>query len=229
MVVQQIGVFQSSLIFVPLFFSILVSTLCHLSPFLFSVLQGLSLLCSLPQLISPLSLILLPFYPLLNFSVLISFLFGYCGPDLRQEMCEFKDLFFQRNCRKSNLLSNNIDLTIFGPLRLEIRAINQDSIWSAGSSGLIQSLFFDSLFGLRNSKTELYTLHMCCRPSSQIFENGDEHLELSCIASFATHNKSMFGFTIGFWLLSNLVFESTLIFHEVNNSKKRSKIFQNQA
>ena len=158
-----------------------------------------------------------------SFSDFNSFLPRHCGPDLRQETCKFKDLYFWRNCRKSNLLSNDTDLAIFGPLRLEIRAINWDSIWSAGSSGLIQSLFFDSLFGLQNSKTELYALHMFCRPSSQIFENGDEHLELSYIASFATHNKSIFGFTAKFCMLSNLVSENTLISHEINSSKKDPK------
>ena len=158
-----------------------------------------------------------------SFSDLNSFLPRHYRPDLRQETCEFKDLYFWRNCRKSNLLSNDTNLVIFGPLRLEIRAINRDSIWSAGSSGLIQSLFFDSLFGLRNSKTELYALHMFCRPSSQIFENGDEHLELSCIASFAAHNKSMFSFTAGFCLLSNLVSENTLIFHKINSLKRDPK------
>jgi hypothetical protein len=127
------------------------------------------------------SFILWSFYPpagmkTISFSDLNSFLPRYCRPDLRKETCEFKDLYFWRNCRKSNLLSNDTNLTIFGPLRLKIRVIIRDNIWSAGSSGLIQSLFFDSLFGLRNSKTELYTLHMFCRPSSQIFENGDEHL-----------------------------------------------------
>ena len=49
--------------------------------------------------------------------------------------------------------------------------------------GLVQSLFFNSLFRLRNNKTELYALHMFCRPSSQLFENGYEHPELNCIAS----------------------------------------------
>lgn len=50
--------------------------------------------------------------------------------------------------------------------------------------GLVQSLFFNSLFfGLRNNKTELYALHMFYRPSSQLFENGYEHPELNCIAS----------------------------------------------
>jgi len=159
----------------------------------------------------------------ISFSDLNSFLPRHCGPDLRQETCEFKDLYFWRNYRKSNLLANDTNLVIFGPLRLEIRAINQDSIRSPGSSGLIQSLFFDSFFGLRNSKTELYALHMFCRPSSQIFENGDEHLELSCIASFAAHNTSMFGFTAGVCLLSNLVSENTLISHEVNSSKRDLK------
>jgi len=123
------------------------------------------------------------------FSDLNSFLPRHCGLDLRQETCKFKDLYFWRNYRKSNLLSNDIDLVIFGPLRLKIRAINQDSIWSAGNSGLIQSLFFDSLFRLRNNKTELYALHMFCRPS-QIFENGDEHMELSCITLQHTINQS---------------------------------------
>jgi len=49
--------------------------------------------------------------------------------------------------------------------------------------GLVQSLFFNSLFGLRNNKTELYVFHMFCRPSSQLFENGYEHPGLNCIAS----------------------------------------------
>ena len=160
-----------------------------------------------------------------SFYVSYSFLSGYCEQDLKQKTCEFKDLYFWRNCRKSNLLSNDIDLVIFGPLRLEIRAINRDSIWSVGNSGLIQSLLFDSLFGLQNSKTKFYVLHMFCRSSSQIFENGDEHLELSCIASFVAHNKSMFDFTAGFCRLSNLVSENTLISHEVNSSKKDLKFF----
>jgi len=99
----------------------------------------------------------------------IPFLSGYCGLDLRHETCEFKDLYFWRNCRKSNLLSNSTNLAIFRPLRLEIWAITRDSISSAGSSGLIQSLFFNSLFGLRNNKTKLYAPHMFCKPSSQIF------------------------------------------------------------
>jgi hypothetical protein len=122
-----------------------------------------------------------------------------------------------------NLLSNDTDLVIFGPLRLEIRAITRDNIWSVGSLGLIQSLPFDSFFGLQNSKTELYILYMFCRPSSQIFKNGEERLELSCIASFAAQNQSMFGFTGGFCLLSNLVSENTLISHEVNSSKRVPK------
>ena len=158
-----------------------------------------------------------------SFSDLNSFLPRHYRPDLRQETCEFKDLYFWRNCRKSNLLSNDTNLVIFGPLRLEIRAINRDSIWSAGSSGPIQSLFFDSLFGFRNSKTELYALHIFCRSSSQIFKNDEEHLELSCIASFAAHNKSMFDFTAGFYLLSNLVSDNTLIFHKINSSKRNQK------
>jgi len=138
-------------------------------------------------------------------------------------MCEFNDLYFWRNCRKSNLLSNDTNLAIFGRLTLEIWAITRDNIWSAGSSNLIQSLFFNWLFGLRNSKTEFSTLHMFCRPSSQIFKNCDEHLELSCIASFAAQNQSMFGFTVGLCLLINLVSENTLIFHEVNSLKRDPK------
>jgi len=47
-------------------------------------------------------------------------------------------------------------------------------------------------------QTEFYALHKFCRSSSQIFENDDERLELSCIASFAAQNQSMFGFTAGF-------------------------------
>jgi hypothetical protein len=39
---------------------------------------------------------------------------------------------------------------------------------------------------------------MFYRPSSQIFENGEERLQLSCIASFAAQNQSMFGFIAGF-------------------------------
>ena len=158
-----------------------------------------------------------------SFSVLISFQSRYCRPDLRQETCEFKDLYFWRNCRKSNLLSNETDLEIFGSLRLEIWAITWDSIWSAGSSGLIQSLFFDSLFGLRNNKNEFYGLHIFCRSSSQIFKNGDECLKLSCITFFVDQNQSMFDFTVGFCLLSNLEFENTLISHEVNSSKRDPK------
>ena len=138
-------------------------------------------------------------------------------------MCEFKDLYFWRNCRKSNLLSNETNLAIVGPLRLEIWAITRDNIWSAGSPSLIQSLFFDSLFGLQKNKTEFCALHMFCRSSSHIFENGDEHLKLSCIASFAIQNQSMFCFIAGFCLLSNLVSENILIPHEVNNSKRDSK------
>jgi hypothetical protein len=102
----------------------------------------------------------------ISFFYLNSFLPRHYRPDLRQETCEFKDLYFWKNCRKLNLLSNDTDLAIFRPLWLEIRAINRDSIWSAGSSGLIQSLFFNLFFELRNSKTELYALHIFCRPSS---------------------------------------------------------------
>jgi hypothetical protein len=58
----------------------------------------------------------------------IPFLSKYCGSDLRQKTCEFKDLYFWRNCRKSNLLYNDAYLVIFGPLRLKIRAITRDSI-----------------------------------------------------------------------------------------------------
>ena len=61
---------------------------------------------------------------------------------------------------------------------------------------------------------------MFCRPSSQIFENDDELLELSCIVFFAAHNKSMFDFTARFYLLSNLVSDNTLIFHKINSSKR---------
>jgi len=82
----------------------------------------------------------------------IPFLSRYCRPCKRQETCGFKDLYFWRNFRKSNLLSNDIDLVIFRPRRLEIQAITRDSIWSTGSSGLIQSLLFDSLFGLQNNQ-----------------------------------------------------------------------------
>jgi hypothetical protein len=158
-----------------------------------------------------------------SFSDLNYFIPRHCGPNVRYETCEFKDLYFWRNCRKSNLLSNDTNVVIFRPLRLEKRAINRDSIWSAGSSGPIQSMFLDSLFGFRNSKTELYALHIFCRSSSQIFKNDEEHLELSCIASFAAHNKSMFDFTAGFYLLSNLVSDNTLIFHKINSSKRDQK------
>jgi hypothetical protein len=157
------------------------------------------------------------------FSNLNSFLRRHCRLDFRQETCEFKDLYFWRNCRKLNLLSNDTNLVICRPLRLDIKAINRDSIWSVGSSGVIQSPFFDSFFGLRNNKTELYALHMFCRPSSQIFEYDDKHLEISCIDSFVAHNKSMFGFTTVFCLLNNIVFENTLISHEINSSKRDPK------
>ena len=63
---------------------------------------------------------------------------------------------------------------------------------------------------------------MFCRPSSQLFENGDKHLELSCIASFAAHNELLFSFTAGLCLFSNLISENTLISHEVNSSKRDS-------
>jgi hypothetical protein len=49
---------------------------------------------------------------------------------------------------------------------------------------------------------------MFCRPLSQIFENGNERLEL-CIAFFAAQNQLMFGFIVRFCILSNLVFENT--------------------
>ena len=64
---------------------------------------------------------------------------------------------------------------------------------------------------------------MFCRPSSQLFENGDKHLELSFIASFSAHNESLSNFNIGLCLLSKLVSENILISHEVNNSKRDSK------
>ena len=64
---------------------------------------------------------------------------------------------------------------------------------------------------------------MFYRPSSQLFENGDEHLELNCIASFAAHNESLFSFIAGLCLFSNLRSENTLISHEVNSSKRDSK------
>jgi hypothetical protein len=64
---------------------------------------------------------------------------------------------------------------------------------------------------------------MFCRPSSQIFKNGDESLELSCIASFAAQNQSIFGFTAEFCLFNNLVSENTLISHEINSSKRDPK------
>ena len=61
---------------------------------------------------------------------------------------------------------------------------------------------------------------MFCRPSSQLFENGDILLELSCIAFFAAFNESLFSFTAGLSLFSNLISENTLISHEVNSSKR---------
>jgi hypothetical protein len=64
---------------------------------------------------------------------------------------------------------------------------------------------------------------MFCRSLSKMFENSDERLELGCLASFAAQNQSMFGFTIGFCLLSNLVSENILIFHVINSSKRNPK------
>ena len=63
---------------------------------------------------------------------------------------------------------------------------------------------------------------MFCKTSSQLFENGDEHMELSCIAFFAAHNESLFSFTAGLCLFNNLISENTLISHEVNCSKRVS-------
>jgi hypothetical protein len=63
-----------------------------------------------------------------SFYVSYSFLSRYCEPDLKQKTCEFKDLYFWRNSRKLNLISNNIDIAVFGPLRLEIWAITHDSL-----------------------------------------------------------------------------------------------------
>ena len=210
------------MIFIPCLSMFLSLFLCHLLSF-FRVLCGFSMsLCAPlnPSFSLLYSSFFTPRWKEENFISLfhIPFLSGYCRLDLRHETCEFKDLYFWRNCRHSNLLSNNNNLAIFGPLKLEIRAITQDS-----SSGLIQSLLFYLLFRLWNCKTEFYALYMFCRPSSQIFENGDKCLELSCIASFAAQNQSMFGFAAGFCLLSNLVSENTLISHEVNSSKRDPK------
>ena len=189
--VEQIGVLQSSLLFVSCFVSIFAFVLCHLLSFFWCIIWLLYI--SMSTRLNPSFSLLYSglFTPQLSrrkFPSLlhIPFLSEYCGLDLRQKTCEFKDIYFQINCRKSNLLSNDTNLAIFGPLRLEIWAKTQDNIWSAGNSGLIQSLFFDSLFVLRNSKTEFSALYMFCRPSSHIFKNGDERLELSCIASFTT-------------------------------------------
>ena len=66
---------------------------------------------------------------------------------------------------------------------------------------------------------------MFCRSSSQIFENGDKCLELSRIAFFSAQNQSMYDFTTEFCLLGNLVSENTLIFHEVNSSKRDPKFY----
>jgi hypothetical protein len=38
-------------------------------------------------------------------------------------------------------------------------------------------------------------------------------------------NQSMFGFTVGFYLFSNLVSENILISHEVNSSKRDPKFY----
>ena len=185
MTVKQIGVLQIFSVFSFVF----RPSLCRLSSSLQSLLGFLYACTSFLQ--TPFFLLYCGLFTpagmkTVSFSDFNSFLPRHCGPDLRQETCKFKDLYFWRNCRKSNLLSNDTDLAIFGPLRLEIWAKTQDNIWSAGNSGLIQSLFFDSLFVLRNSKTEFSALYMFCRPSSHIFKNGDERLELSCIASFTT-------------------------------------------
>ena len=137
MAVEQIGVLQIFSIFASVFHPFLCS-------FFFSLQSILRSLCIHVFLADPSFFLLycglftLAGIKTVSFSDLNSFLPRHCGPYLRQETCEFKDLYFWRNCRKSNLLSNDTNLVIFGPLRLEIRAINRDSIWSTGSSGLIQ-------------------------------------------------------------------------------------------
>jgi hypothetical protein len=78
-------------------------------PLLFLVYSKVSLCLSISTA-EPLffSFISWPFYPQMKrrkFPSLfrIPFLSRYCGPDLRQATCEFKYLYFWRNCRKSNL------------------------------------------------------------------------------------------------------------------------------
>ena len=148
MTVEQIVVLQIFFVFA----SVFLPSLCRLFFFILSILGFLyvcfSSLADPSFFLSYCGLSTPAGMKTVSFSELNSFLPRHCGLDLRQETCEFKDLYFWRNCRKSNLLSNDTNLAIFGPLRLEIKAINRDSIWSAGNSGLIQSLFFDLLFGL---------------------------------------------------------------------------------
>jgi len=98
------------------------------------------------------------------------FLSWYYVLDLGWKTCKLKLLYFWRNYRKSNFLSNITDLIVFRPPKLEIWAITWDSAWIAGSSGLIRTLSFNLLFALQISKTEFYALHMNCRPMSQIFK-----------------------------------------------------------
>jgi len=67
-------------------------------------------------------------------------------------MCEFEDLYFWRNCRESTFLSNNTDLAIFGPLSVEIRAINRKSLCSAGISGWFNPCFSTRFLGFETTK-----------------------------------------------------------------------------
>ena len=87
-----------------------------------------------------------------SYSALNSFLLRYCGPDLRQKTCELKDLYFWRSCRESNFLSKKTDLAIFGRLSAEIRAINRNSLCSAGISGWFNPYFSTRFLGFETTK-----------------------------------------------------------------------------
>ena len=162
------------------------------------------------------SFIFWPFYPQMERRKFPSMFCIPSYPDIAGQIWSRKHVN-----SKISISGEILENWIFFPTTLIL--ITRDSLWSARSSGLIQSLLFDLLFGLQNSKIEFYVLHMFCRSSSHIFENGDERLELSCITSFAAQNQSMFGFTVEFYLFSNLVSENTIISHDVNNSKRDPK------
>ena len=155
----------------------------------FGVFSGISMSLYVPRWTSLFLFYIMAFLPLdgkkkISFSVSYSFLIWVLWARFQARNVWIQRSLFLGKLYKIESSFQRHEYCNFGSLRLEIWAITRDNIWSAGSSSLIQSLFFDSLFGLRNSKNEFYALHMFCRPSSQIFENGDECLELSCITFF---------------------------------------------